>query len=79
MMVEKLTEGMVLNLHTSDSIDPITRRETNPHIEKEVVLEIKRDFIILYSLTWQKKTKIEKRFMDLYLKRGIYEITDEKA
>lgn len=78
-MVEKLIDGMVLNLHTSDSIDPITRRETNPHIEKEVVLEVKKDFVILYSLTWQKQAKIEKRFMDLYLKRGIYEITDEKA
>lgn len=78
-MVERLTCGMVLNLHTSDSIDPITRRETNPHIEKELVLEVKKDFVILYSLTWQKQSKIEKRFMDLYLKRGIYEITDEKA
>lgn len=78
-MVERLSEGMVLNLHTSDSIDPITRRETNPHIEKEMVLEVKKDFVILYSLTWQKQSKIEKRFMDLYLKRGIYEITDEKA
>ena len=78
-MVERLTDGMVLNLHTSDSIDPITRRETNPHIEKELVLEVKKDFVILYSLTWQKQIKIEKRFMDLYLKRGIYEITDEKA
>lgn len=78
-MVERLTEGMVLNLHTSDSIDPITGHETNPHIEKEVVLEVKKDFVILYSLTWQKRSKIEKRFMDLYIKRGIYEITDEKA
>jgi hypothetical protein len=78
-MVERLTDGMVLNLHTSDSIDPITGHETNPHIEKEMVLEVKKDFVILYSLTWQKQSKIEKRFMDLYLKRGIYEITDEKA
>ena len=78
-MVERLAEGMVLNLHTSDSVDPITRHETNPHIEKEVVLEVKKDFVILYSLTWQKQAKIEKRFMDLYLKGGIYEITDEKA
>lgn len=78
-MVERLIDGMVLNLHTSDSIDPITRHETNPHIEKEVVLEVKKDIIIIFNLEHQYKSKVKKDTMDLYLKRGIYEITDEKA
>lgn len=78
-MVERLTEGMVINLRTSDSVDPITRRETNPHIEKEVVLEVKRDSIVLFNLENQRESKVEKGRMDLYLRRGIYEITDEKA
>lgn len=78
-MVERLTEGMVLNLHTSDSIDPITGRETNPHIEKEVVTGVKKDFITLFNLEHQHEFKVKKDRMEFYLRRGLYEITDEKA
>jgi hypothetical protein len=78
-MVEKLTEGMVLNYNTCDSIDPITCHEYGRHTEKEVVLEVKTDFIVLFNLTYQKEHKVIKRNMDFFLKRGLYEITDEKA
>ena len=78
-MVEKLTEGMVLNYNTCESIDPITCQEFGKHTEKEVVLEIKKGVITLHNLTHGYEHKVKSETMDFFIKRKLYEITDEKA
>lgn len=75
----KIEEGMILENKTCDAIDPITLHETNPHIEKILVVEIKEKYIKLYNLNIGQFFKLEPRMLEIYIKRKIYNITNERA
>ena len=75
----ELKEGMILDYNTSDSIDPITGRVYGKRVEKVLVEDIKGNRVTLYNYSTGKRERYDKSQLAVWVRFGIYKITNEKG
>lgn len=75
----EIKEGMVLDYNTCDAFDPIYGTEYNKHVEKVLIVQIKNENVKLYNLTTGHHFKLEMHKLKMYVKAGIYTLTNETA
>ena len=69
-MIKELKEMMIIKTKTCDAIDPMTLKEHNPHYEYYTILELKKDTVKLYNLSYGNTVKHQVWFVKRFFEKG---------